>query len=84
MTIEELVNANKDMCSHSICVIRCLYVKSQPKYMSSDDILNGCIIYYDEYCIMPKVLRSLNVTSFKHICYSKSNEESDKWEIWVV
>lgn len=84
MTIEELVNANKDMCSNSICVIRCRYVKSKPKYMSSDEILNGCIIYYDEYCIMPKVLRNLNVTSFKRICYSKSNEESDKWEIWVV
>lgn len=82
MTIEELVNANKDMCSRSICVIRCRYNKS--KYMSSDEILNGCIIYYDEYCTMPKVLRSLNVTSFKHTCYSKSNKESNKWEIWVV
>ena len=84
MTIEELVNANIDMCSHSICVIRCRYVKFKPKYMSSDEILNECIIYYDEYCIMPKALRSLNVKSFKHTCYSQSNKKSDKWEIWVV
>ena len=84
MTIEEFFNANKDMCSHSICVIRCPYVKSKPKYISIDKILNGYIIYYNEYCIMPKAIRSLNVTSFKHTCYSISNEKYDKWEIWVV
>lgn len=78
MTIEELVNANKDMCSQLICVIRCRYNK--PKSMSSDDTVNGCIIYYDEYGIMPKVLRNLKVTSFKFTGYKSFG----KLEIWVV
>lgn len=78
MTIEELVNANKDMCSHSICVIRCRYNKS--KGMSSDDTVNGCILYQDEYSLMPNVLRNLKVTSFKFTCYKSFG----KLEIWVV
>lgn len=80
MTIEELVNSNKDMYLNSICVIRCRYVKSKPKYMSSDEILNGCIIYYDEYSLMPNVLRNLKVTSFKCTGY----KSFCKLEIWVV
>lgn len=78
MTIEELVNANKDMCSHSICVIRCRYNKS--KDMSSDDIVNGCILYQDEYSLMPNVLRNLKVTSFK----CKGYKSFCKLEVWVV
>jgi hypothetical protein len=78
MTIEELVNANKDMCSHSICVIRCRYNKS--KGMSSDDTVNGCILYQDEYSLMPNVLRNLKVTSFKFTDYKLFG----KLEIWVV
>lgn len=81
MTIEELVNANKDMCSHSICVIRCRYNKSEG--MSGDDIVNGCILYQDEYLVMPNVLRNLRVTSFKCTGY-KSVDEPGKLEIWVV
>lgn len=60
MTIEELVNANKDM--------------------SSDDIVNGCILYQDEYYLMPNVLRNLKVTSFKCTGY----KSFCKLEIWVV
>lgn len=37
--------------------------------MSSDDIANGCILYQDEYFVMPNVLRNLKVTSFKCIGY---------------
>lgn len=81
MTIEELVNANKDICSHSICVIRCRYNKA--KSMSSDDIANGCILYQDECFLIPNALRSLKVTSFKCTGY-KSFDEPGKLEIWVV
>ena len=75
MTVEELRNANKDMRVDSTFIIHCHYEKS--KYLSSDDIIEGCIIYQDEYYRMPKILRDLNVLSFKFL-------SGDKWEIWVV
>ena len=78
MTIEELVNANKDMFSQSMCVIRCRHNKS--KDMSSDEILNGCILYYDKYSLMPNALRNLEVTSFKCTGY----RSFCKLEIWVA
>lgn len=78
MTIEELVNSNKDMYSHSMCVIRRWYNKY--KDMSSDDIVNGRILYYDKYSSMPNVLRNLEVTSFKCTGY----RSFCKLEIWVV
>lgn len=56
MTIEELVNSNKEMYLRSMCVIRRRYNKS--KGMSSDDIVNGCILYYDKYSSMPNALRN--------------------------
>ena len=88
MTIEELVNANKDMCSHSICVIRCRYNKSKDMYSDDivngcilyDDTVNGCILYQDEYYLMPNVLRNLKVTSFKCTGY----KSFCKLEIWVA
>lgn len=78
MTIEELVNSNKDMFLQSMCVIRCRNNKS--KDMSSDDIVNGCILYYDKYSLMPNDLRNLEVTSFKCTGY----RSFCKLEIWVV
>ena len=78
MTIEELVNSNKDMYSHSMCVIRCRYNKS--KDMSSDEIVNERILYDNEYSLMPNDLRNLKVTSFKCTGY----RSFCKLEIWVV
>ena len=82
MTIEELYNANKNMGIHAICVIHCSYeyVERRP----IDDVYNGCIIYEDEYYTMPKVLKSLKVLNFRRFKDSNSNEEFNKWEIWVV
>lgn len=84
MTIEELRDRNKDMRADSIFVIHCQYEKSQR--LSSDDIIKGCIIYQDEYYRMPKVLRDLNVLSFKCLGYGRILDESNinKWEIWVA
>ncbi len=77
MTIEELRNLNKDMRADSIFIIHCRYGNSTN--LSRDDMINGCIIYQDEYYRMPKVLRDLNVLSFKCLDYN-----TYKWEIWVV
>lgn len=82
MTIEELQNSNKDMGWNDICVIHCSYEYEERRSM--DDIWNGCIIYQDEYYTMPKVLKGLEVLTFKRLKDSSSNEESNKWEIWVV
>ena len=76
MTIEELYNANKNMGIYAICVIHCSYDYAERRPI--DDIQNGCIIYQDEYYTMPKVLKSLQVLNFR-----RSNEEFNKWEIWV-
>lgn len=84
MTIEELRIANKDMRADSIFVVHCRYEES--RWLSSDDIIKGCIIYQDEYYRMPKAIKDLNVLSFKCLGYTrildKSNE--NKWDIWVV
>lgn len=82
MTIEELYNANKNMDIHAICVIHCRYDNAERRPF--DDIRNGCIIYQDDYYTMPKVLKGLEVLSFKHLKDSGSNIWSIKWEIWVV
>lgn len=82
MTIKELYNANKNMGINDTCVIRCKY--EYDGLRSVDDILDGCIIYQDDYYTMPKVLKGLEVLTFKRLKDSSSNEESNKWEIWVV
>lgn len=48
-----------------------------------EDIAKGCIIYYDEYLIMPEVLKGLNVKSFKCLVRARSLDEPSKFEIWV-
>lgn len=82
MTIKELYNANKNMDINAICVIHCYYEHSERR--PSDDIFDGCIIYQDDYYTMPTVLKGLEVLTFKRLKYSSSNEESNKWEIWVI
>ena len=82
MTIEELYNANKNMDIHAICVIHCSYEYEERRPI--DDIWNGCVIYQDDYYTMPKVLKGLEVLTFRRLKDSSSNEESNKWEIWVV
>lgn len=52
MTIKELYNANKNMGINDTCVIRCKY--EYDGLRSVDDILDGCIIYQDDYYTMPK------------------------------
>lgn len=82
MTIKELYDANKNMDINAICVIHCSYehLESRP----IDDTFDECIIYQDDYYTMPRVLKGLEVLTFKHLKDSSSNEESNKWEIWVV
>ena len=82
MTIEELCNANKDMDIYAVCVIRCRYANAQFR-KSVNDIMSGCLIYQDDYYTMPKVLKALNVLSFKCLSDYKSADEPGKWEIWV-
>ena len=66
MTIRELCKANEDMNEYSICVIHCRYTNTYHKIpnddiiksrRATDDITKGCIIYYDEYYVMPEVLK---------------------------
>ena len=82
MTIEELSNCNKDMDIHAVCSIRCRYANSERRCI--DDIRTGCLIYKDDYYTMPKVLKALDVLSFKCLSPYKSANEPGKWEIWVV
>lgn len=86
MTIEELRLANRDMLSTSMCVIHCSYDDAAQfsEAISIDDILNGCVIYKGEYRFMPKVLKSLNVKSFKCSGHTRSFDEPIIWDIWVV
>lgn len=89
MTIKELCNANEDMNEYSICVIQCRYTKIPrddiiKSKRAMEDIAKGCIIYYDEYLIMPEVLKGLNVKSFKCLVRARSLDEPSKFEIWVV
>lgn len=85
MTIKELRLANRDMLATSMCVIHCSYDDAAQfsEAISIDDILKGCIIYEGEYRVMPKVLKSLNVTGFKCSCHTRSFDEPIKWDIWV-
>lgn len=82
MTIKELYIANENMDMHDICVINCEYDFAER--MSIDDILNGCIIYQDEYYTMPEVLKDLKVDRFKCLSHSSSTDEPSKWIVWVV
>ena len=77
MPIKELYNANKNMDINATCIIHCKYEYEGRR--SIDDIFDGCIIYQDDYYTMPRVLKGLEVLTFKRL-----NEESNKWEIWVV
>lgn len=83
MTIEELQNANKDMGWNDICVVRSKYENSQHRDCI-DDIFDGCVIYKDGYFTMPKVIRGLNVMSFKCTNRIRSLDKPSEWEIWVV
>lgn len=82
MTIKELYNANKNMDINATCIIHCSYEYAGRR--SVDDIFDGCIIYQDDYYTMPRVLKGLEVLTFKRLKDSSSNEEINKWEIWVV
>lgn len=82
MTIKELYNANKNMDINDTCIIHCRYEYAE--HRSVDDIFDGCIIYQDDYYTMPRVLKGLEVLTFKRLKDSSSNEEINKWEIWVV
>lgn len=82
MTIKELYIANKNMDIHDIFVIRCNYDFAERR--SIDDIMNGCIIYQDDYYTMPEVLKDLKVYRFKCLSYRRSTDEPSKWMIWVV
>lgn len=82
MTIEELFNACKDMDIYDICVIHCRY--DYAEHRSIDDIMNGCVIYQDDYYTMPKVLKGLEVLSFRRLKDSSPNEKTNKWDIRVV
>lgn len=82
MTIKELYIANKNMYMNDICVINCKYDFAERR--SVDDIVNGCIIYQDDYYTMPEVLKNLEVKRFKCLSHSRSTDEPGKWEIWVV
>lgn len=79
MTIKELYDANKNMYIDDIFVIHCSYEHTERR-----NIFDGCIIYQDDYYNMPAVLKRLKVLTFKRLKDSSSNEESNKWEIWVV
>lgn len=83
MTIEELQNANIDMGCYDICVVRSKYENSQHRD-SIDDIFNGCVIYKDDYYTMPKVIKGMNVISFKCTNYIRSVDKHSEWVIWVV
>lgn len=81
MTIKELRNANEDMRDNSICVIHCRYTNIYSKIPKDDiiksrrareDISRGCIIYSDEYYIMPEALKGLNVKSFRCLIHNRS------------
>lgn len=82
MTILELYSASKDISPKSMCVVRCKYDNYQVK--SVDDVMDGCIIYKNDFYTMPKVIRDLNVMSFKCIKPAGALDEPGKWEIWVV
>ena len=82
MTIKEMFNANRDMLYGDICVLHCRF--DNPCRGNSIDGINGCIIYQDEYDVMPEVLKGLKVKSFKCLSHTRSLDESNKWEIWVV
>ena len=86
MTIEDLRLANRDMLATSMCVIHCSYDDAAQfsEAISIDDIFNGCVIYKGEYRAMPKVLKSLNVKSFKCSGHTRSFDEPITWDIWVV
>lgn len=93
MTIRELCETNEDMNEYSICVIHCRYTNIYDKIPNNDiiksrrtmeDIAKGCIIYYDEYNVMPEVLKYLNVNSFRCLSSSRSLDKPSKWEIWVM
>ena len=83
MTIKEMFNANIDMLYCDIYVLHCRFDNSCIGN-STDGIINGCIIYQDKYNIMPEVLRGLKVKSFKCLSHTRSLDEFNKWEIWVV
>lgn len=83
MTIKDLFNANRDMSYHDIYVLHCRFSDSS-RGNSTDGIINGCIIYQDEYNTMPEVLKGLKVKSFKCLRHTRSVDEFSKWEIWVV
>lgn len=77
MTVEELCKSNGNMLDTSMCVIHCRYDNSQFRN-STDNRLNGCIIYQDEYRVMPKVLKRLEVLTFKYLKDSRSFDEPGK------
>lgn len=70
------------MYMNDICVINCKYDFAERR--SVDDIVNGCIIYQDDYYTMPEVLKNLKVNRFKCLSHRGSTDEPSKWEIWVV
>lgn len=81
MTILELYSASKDISPKSMCVVHCKYDSHQVK--SVDDVMDGCIIYKDDFYIMPEVIRHLNVKSFKCTKPARTLDEPGKWDIWV-
>ena len=83
MTIREMYNANMNMSYDDICILHCQFDNSSWGKYTTDDI-NGCIVYQDVYDTMPGVLKGLKVKSFKCLSHTKSLDEHNKWDIWVV
>ena len=82
MTIKEMFNANIDMLHEDIFVVHCRFDTSS--FGKSTDDTNGCIIYKDEYDIMPEALKGLKVKTFNCLSYTKSLDEHNIWNVWVV